>query len=302
MKKCSLFILIFFCFICLSYSAYAKKEAAHFHIINYDSPLSFEQIKARYSCYDKKEGNLTEKLKFESEYIYDLKNQALKVKDYPLQVSISNSLGQTTSRIDYISVRDFTAPILKVKQKELKIDISTQEIIPTLLDCFEITDNYDTNFNYDWIGLEDLEQGTGTYSIQLIVYDSSKNSTVSEAITVRVVESTFYHIITESIMIEQTAKSKEEILEEVLKYADIDSNYQEITISSTYFDTPLKQGTYQVSVTLSYADGIKHIYQCKIINKITKGNKNYNTIIIISSLCTILFVGLIGIFFYRKRR
>ncbi len=302
MRKSSLIVLLLLFFSFSIFPVQAAEESTYFHIINFDHPLSFKEIKDRYSCYDKIDGDITHRIKYYSEYETDYIKGSLRVKDYPLEISISNSRGYTTTRIDIISVRDFAAPTLEVLKQEIDIDISTQDIEKELLTCFAIKDNYDVSLRLEWTGLEALEQPEEKeYSVSLIVYDSSENASSLKTILVHVKKSIFTHICKQSITIKGSQKSKTDIINEWKNIMQFPTDYESISIESNYFTSSNKKGIYQAEITLTYEDGIKHIYQFKIINEVSKENKSTPLIVYISLSC-IGIIALLGILIYRKRR
>lgn len=82
---------------------------------------------------------------------------------------------------------------------------------------------------------------------------------------------------------------------------NLPTDYESISIESNYFTSSNKKGIYQAEITLTYEDGIKHIYQFKIINEVSKENKSTPLIVYISLSC-IGIIALLGILIYQKRR
>ena len=286
----------------LKTKAMEEDSYTHVHIIDYDHPLSFEEIKLRYTSYDTVDGNLTDQIHFESTYETDYKNNMLSVKTYVLHISVTNSRNVTVKWTDEISVRDFTAPVLSIEQEEITVDIATEDIETVLLRSLIVKDNWDTEFNdYEIKGLEATNQGAGTYSVSCSVTDSSGNTSNEVLVTVHIVESFERQISLIPIYIENTKLSDTEILALFLQKNTVDTGYKTAQVKSSYFLTPDKEGIYQAEFIFDYEDGLKKIYQCKIINTIAEEKKKDDKIIYISFGCILFLVGL-GIFVYRKRR
>ncbi|MDE5856138.1 MAG: hypothetical protein K2H06_03730 [Anaeroplasmataceae bacterium] len=279
-----------------------KDSYTHVHIIDYDHPLSFEEIKSRYTSYDAIDGNLTEQIQFESAYEADYKNNTLTVKTYELDVTVTNSRNVTVKWTDEISVRDFTAPVLSSEQKEITVDIATEDVETVLIHSLTIKDNWDTEINhYEIKGLETTDQGPGTYSISCSVKDSAGNISNEVLFIVHIVESFERQISLIPIFIENTILSDTEVLALFLQKNTIDTSYKSVQVKSSYFLTPTKEGIYQAEFIFDYEDGIKKIYQCKIMNTVLEEKKKDDKIIYISLGCILILAG-IGIFIYRKRR
>lgn len=302
MKKISLFILIFFLLFCVSLKSNANEETyAHYHIIDIDHPLSFEEIKKRYEAYDSVDGNISSDILFQSNYESDYANQQIKVFDYPLHISITNSRGKQCIWNDMISVRDFTAPIISSKESELFVDISQENLQEKMIQNLTINDNYDKEFNYSWMGLEEIKQGSGTYMIGISVIDQSNNLSNVEYMKVHIQESVQRILSKKAIYIENTSLDEKGLINEFLKNNSIQFSYKDITVTSHYLDTPQKNGTYQAEFKLTNEDGLCWIYQCKIVNQVHNKTKKDKTMIYLSSgIIGILL--LVGIIIYRKRR
>ncbi|MDE6655402.1 MAG: hypothetical protein K2J85_00250, partial [Anaeroplasmataceae bacterium] len=274
MKKNKYFLFALLLFLIPSISTKAMEEEVsytHVHVIDYDHPISFEEIKVRYTSYDLVDGNLTSKITFYSEYESDYENNTLSVKNYELMISVTNSRNKTITWLDEISVRDFTAPILEGLEKQITIDISTEDIVELLTSTFIITDNWDKEFSkYDFKGIEALEQGPGVYSICCSVIDSSGNISNEISLIIHLEESIQRQISLTPIQIENQALSTQEVITLFLQNNTVDTGYQSVQVQSSYFDTPSKEGIYQAEFTFHYADGYKQIYQCKLINTILK--------------------------------
>lgn len=302
MKKISIIILIYFLLFCVSLKSNANEETyTHYHIIDIDHPLSFKEIKKRYEAYDSIDGNITNNILFQSDYESDYANQELKVFDYPLHISITNSRKKQCIWNDIISVRDFTAPILVSKESELFVDISQENLQEKMIQNLIIEDNCDTEFGYVWTGLEEIKQGAGTYMIGISAIDKSNNQSNVEYMKVHIQESIQKLLSKKTIFIENKNLNEEELINEFLKSNLIQFSYKDVTVTTHYLDTPQKNGTYQAEFKFTNDEGLCCIYQCKIVNQVFKKTKKDKTMIYLSSgIISILL--LVGIIIYRKRR
>lgn len=298
MKRLSI-ILLPIIVLMLSFTAKAEDKYVNTHIINYDNPLTFEQIKSRYSSFDLIDGNITDKLSFTSEYEMALKNNDLKIMDYEITIYVKNSKGYEAQQVDIISVRDFISPTIEAKNKELIIDVSINDLKTELINNINITDNYDTEFtNYDFIGIDDLSYDQKT-PIACCVYDSSLNKSNEITFLITLIQTTEKQLIYAPIYTD-TTQTDSELLAEFLKKNQIDLAYTSAIVKSTYLDTPEKNGIYQADFIFTYSDGITKIYECKLINELKEIEKENQTPTIIL-LAVFLSLSLIGIIIYKKR-
>lgn len=303
MKKISILlctcVLFFFC--ALQSNAAYEETYAHYHIIDIDHPLSFEEIKKRYEAYDYVDGNITESIQFESEYEQDYLLQKIKVFDYSLQVTSLNSRGKQRIWKDVISVRDFTAPILNFNTSELSIDLSTENLQQKIIEALSIEDNWDKEgFLYSFYGIEETKAGSGTYTLGISVEDQSKNRSTIKYINVSITESIQKFISKKPILVEKSNLNETALIQEFLKNTIISFPYKTIIVKSNYLEATQKQGIYQAQFEFYNEDELICIYQCKIINQFETKKKKDKTIYLSLSIMGILFI--IGMIIYRKRR
>lgn len=300
MKKISL-LLILLILSLFSLNAKANNNYVNMHVVDYDNPSSFDEIKSRYTSFDYIDGDISDKLIITSAYEDDYNNNSLKIQDYKIYVSIINSNGYKKNQIDIISVRDFKAPIIEAKNTELTVDISNEDLEDAIINNLNITDNYDTVFsNINILGLENIIIGEQN-EIICNVYDNSNNKSDDIIIKLTVIKTKDKELVLNDIHTE-TIISDKELLALFLKDNKIDLTYNSIEVKTTYLDTPEKNGIYQVKFIFKYEDGYTKEYECKIINNIIeeeKKEKNNMNIIIISIL---LFLSLIGIYIFNKRK
>lgn len=303
MKKISIILCLATLFVSSSFQGKASDQTyAHYHIIDIDHPISFEEIQNRYEAHDSIDGNITEQIVFQSDYEIDYMNQQLKVYDYPLHVSITNSRGKQRIWNDIISVRDFTAPQIFLNIDELSIDVSVENLQEKVIQNLTIVDNWDKEFfHFYWSGLEETKQGIGTYIIGIGVFDQSNNSSNMEYIKVHLFESIPKHLSSKAIYVNTTILNEEDLIQLFLKNNAINFPYKTITVTSNYLITPQKNGIYQGEFRFFNEEGILCIYQCKIINQLQKKQKKDKSIIYLSSGIMMLIFTL-GIILYRKRR
>ncbi len=297
-------ILLLFLFpLCICIQANADEDThKHYHIIDIDHPLSFEEIKGRYSSYDWLDGNITQELHFNSEYEKDYQNHTLELKDYDLIVTITNTRGKQTQVKDIISLRDFTPPRVEIISDEVTLNQNNKGMEDILLNCFSITDNCTLELHYEWLGLEEINV-PGTYSISLIAYDSFDNASEKKTITVHVTSTLHTFIIKDEI--EASNKillSKDEILEEFLKKNLIQEGFLKSEINSNYFASFKTPGIYQATIKLSYPEEITHLYQFKIVNQAVENSNQENKLLLYISLGVISLLSILGMIIYKKRR
>lgn len=302
MKKNNYFLfLLLLILFPLKVSAESEKNI-HLHIVDYDNPISFEEIKSRYKSYDFLDGDITSIIQFQSSYEDAFKKNALEVKTYDLIVSVTNSRNYTTQWLDAIEVRDFTSPTLEATQNEITIDISTEQVEKAILQFVNIEDNWDNQFeNMFWEGIENCEKGPGSYIVTLWVQDTAGNLSNSISMTIHIIESIQERIASHSITIEKGDLNSSEILTEFLRLNQINLSYKKIEVTSSYFDSPHKNGIYPATIIFYGNEGKEAIYHCKIIVNLKDEKKKDDKIIYISSGIILFLLG-IGIVIYRKRR
>lgn len=303
MKKISLLVVLSLLLFLGGIQGLAKKETyAHYHIVNLDSPLPLESIIERYNSYDMVDGNITAFLKFQSDYEKDYLNKALKVQDYPLHIQIENSRGNQKEWIDMISVRDFTAPIISVKEKDITIDSSKEDIKLRVLEAIEIQDNWDQEFStFYWTGLEAIKNGEGSYVIGLSVADQSDNISSPVSIPIKIIESIKMRIATTPIHIKDTPLTEDELIRLFLKENSMEQiHYTSIEITSSYFEHTDKNGIYQAKINFLNEKDLISVYQVKIINELKAESKQEYTTQFITLGILGAFI-LAGILIYRKR-
>lgn len=298
MKKISLLILLLTSTL-FSFNTKAHNNYVNMHVIDYDNPLSFEEIKSRYTSFDYIDGDISNKLIITSDYEKDYNNNSLKIQDYEIYISIINSNGYEKNQIDIISVRDFKAPIIEAKNTELIVDISIEDLEDAIINNLKITDNYDTVFsNVNILGLENIILGEQT-KIICCVYDNSNNKSDDIIINLTVLKTKDKELILNEIYTENI-KSDKELLALFLNNNQIDLSYISAEVKTTYLDTPDRNGIYQAKFIFKYDGGYTKEYECKIINSIVeeKKEKNYSSII---ALSIFIFLSLVGILIYNKR-
>lgn len=304
MRKSKLLICLFFLsllFLCIQAKADEEVQSAYVHIINYDKPLTMEEIKTHYTAYDSIDGNISEQIILSSDYEEDLNNHALKVQVYPLVVSITNSRGIKVIQEDAIDVRDFTAPIVTAKESEISLDLASSTIEQDILEYFIFSDNYDTDFeNIRLEGIENLER-LETCLIYCSITDSSGNLSNVESIIIHPYQSVIKKLVTTSVLITDQPLTAEEIIQQFINKNSIPAGYQNIHLSSHYLEHPDINGIYQAKLELQYEDGVQYIYQFKIDVAIPKQEEKSQLPLYISFGC-LVGLSLIGVFIYRKRR
>lgn len=286
-------------FVLCSLFVYAKAEEeayVNYHIVNIDDPTPLEEIKNRYTSTDEIDGNITNKLQFETDY----NENDCKLGRYKLKVWVTNSSSNTTSYNDIIQVIDITAPVVEVLESELSINLNTKPDIDFFFQYLKITDNVDTLFDLTITNLEDLENGPGNYILNCFVTDTSNNKSLPFKFFITANQTEFETITSDIIKLKSAGVSKDEILSLFLKNNNIKSGYDSIDIETNYLTNPVKNGIYQLKVITKFKDGTSQIYYSKIEVNIEESETSDYTIPLIF-LGVAVSLTFIGIIIYKKR-
>ena len=208
-------------------------EYCHLHLVNYAHPTPLSEIKKRYEAYDLTDGNLTQKIEFNTEYSED----NCSIGSYALEVMITNSLGYTTTKHDIILVRDFISPKISSSANEIIIDISKEFDINTIYQYLTIEDNLDDiSDNIVIEGLEAIFDEVGRYSLKCYVIDSSTNKSNVIELNILAIKTITEHLISDSLNVNSTTLTKEEIIKLFIENFEVPNGYEEIKIISNYFE------------------------------------------------------------------
>ena len=271
-------------------------EYSHLHLVNYANPTPLNEIKRRYEAYDLTDGNLTRKIQFNTEY----NEETCSIGSYDLEVTITNSLGGTTTKHDIILVRDFISPTISSNVKEIIIDTSKEFDLNSIYQYLIIEDNLDTVFDNIIIeGLEAIFDEVGYYSLKCYVIDSSTNKSNVIELNILAIKTITEHLITSSLNVNTNSLSKEEIIKLFIENFEVPNGYNEIKIISNYFEAT-DDGIYPATIHFIFADGTSEQYTFKIELKNAQNNTNYLQVYWFTGAA--IFLIIIGVIIYRKRR
>ncbi len=152
------------------------------HFINVDNRISIKEIESRYTATDAVEGNVTNRLKFETNY--DPNDYSL--GQFYITVSVSDSVGNNNTIVDIIQVIDVESPVIDVvENKEILVNTPfTSEDAYKLFKCmdnsgyFNVTydDHYNSKYNV-----------VGKYYITATAVDESNNKATA-TLTLNVID------------------------------------------------------------------------------------------------------------------
>ena len=294
MLKISIILIMCIIFTSINTNASDNENYTHLHVVDINSPISLQDIKERYVAYDNTDGLITNKIIFETEY--DI--SSIQIGTYDLYVSVTNSLGYTTSFLDQILVRDFSKPTINFIEETITIDLSTDDIKSKILSNTIIYDEYDNDFKIIILEQEKLMY-EGQYNISYYVEDASSNISNILSITVNIIETIKKNIIPLTININSNNLSKEDIINLFRTKNPIEQEYKNIEIESNYFNNPKNNNIYETSIIVYFKDDHIEKYFFKIHYEETNNNstnfKYYMFLGVISSLL------LISIIIYKKR-
>lgn len=159
------------------------------HFVDYDHPISIEEIQSRYHATDNVDGDITNRLKFETNY----DPSHLDIGTYYILIHVTDSAGHITYAADKIRVKDFTPPSIQLTKQEQTIEVHTVFTSADAKKCFTATDNqtkqkyihweYQDNYQsqYDKVGTytiigtaNDLEQNFSSATLTIHVVDTTK--------------------------------------------------------------------------------------------------------------------------------
>lgn len=157
------------------------------HIVDVLQPLSLETIKARYTATDKVDGDITDRLVFETNY----DPATTTVGSYYLLITVADHAGNTTSTADFIIVKDFEGPVVHLSQDVKVVEVGTVFTSEDAQKLFTYSDNYtkpekikvhfDDNYNSAYNTL-------GQYRIWSNAIDEDGNVSQSKTLTIHVVD------------------------------------------------------------------------------------------------------------------
>lgn len=158
------------------------------HFVDYDNPTSFEDIKKRYRATDNVDGDITNRLSFQTNY----NPSQLKIGTFYVLIQVSDAAKNTTYAADLIHVKDFTPPKITLSEKEHIVEVHTVFTSEEAKKLFSVTDNHTPAASIQWTYIDQYQNKydtLGSYTITATAKDLD-NNTSSETLTIRIVDTT----------------------------------------------------------------------------------------------------------------
>ncbi len=158
------------------------------HFVDYDNPLSFEDIKKRYQATDNVDGDITNRLSFQTNY----DPSHLNIGTYYVLIQVSDEAKNITYAADLIHVKDFAAPKITLSKKEHIVEVHTAFTSEDAKKLFSASDNHTPAASIQWTYNDQYQNKyntLGTYTITATAQDLD-NNTSSETLTIHVVDTT----------------------------------------------------------------------------------------------------------------
>lgn len=158
------------------------------HFVDYDHPLSIEEIQSRYHATDNVDGEITNQLVFETNY----NPSHIDIGSFYIILHVKDSAGHTTYTADKIIVKDFTPSSIQLLHKEYTIEVHTMFTSADAKNFFTATDNQTPQKNIHWEYQDNYQNHfntIGTYTITGTANDYENNRS-SEILTIHVVDTT----------------------------------------------------------------------------------------------------------------
>ena len=267
-----------------------QEDRCHFHYVDIDHPLTLQQIQEKYTAYDTKDGMITDRIQF----ITDYDENHLTLGTYPLTVIVQNSQQQSTTQTDYIVVRDFIPPVLSAKEEIIYKNVGDTLSNSELFSYFECTDNREeiTSEQMSVSGLPSGPLKEGNYSITVFCFDSSTNSSNTVTIVLSVLNDYSNTALSYTFYADRLNITPEEIMNDLEKNQFTFTSVKNFEIESTYFQAN-KDGIYLAKLIVTHLDETKECFSFKIELKLHKKNTNWHWIVI-----GILGIGTVGFFLW----
>ena len=151
--------------------------------INVDNPLTFEQIKSRFTATDETDGDITSRLTF-TDNTYILTNGKIACGTYSFKVSVSDNAGNTTTKMYYAHVVDYTDPTITGKTINVSYNKLLTEAEKKAL--FTYSDNYTPKDQLIFRWVEDKYtssyQELGEHTLTAKVLDQQGNEATATSI------------------------------------------------------------------------------------------------------------------------
>ena len=259
-----------------------------------------EIISSHIVAYDEIEGDLSDQILIVSDAYT---GHETTVGDYLVELSVSDSSGNTSYFDLYVMVKDEVAPSLN---GPLDITTSYTEIvtIESIIAMFTVSDNYDTLSNDDIILVRDTYSGNseipGNYLVEFRVSDSSGNTT-NHQVDITVIDDVAPIIYIDQYIVVVDVGSTfgiGDMIKMIRLSEGIESNEYDITVlEDEYTGNEMVEGEYLYKVRLNNEQGEELIREFKInVTGETKIN-DYSTQIVYSIIGVTIIA---GAFLYKK--
>lgn len=199
------------------------------HIINAENMLSLDEIKSRYRATDNVDNDITSSIVFTSNY-----SSTSTLGKYYIMAQVTDRAGNKTTAIDYILVKDFTAPSISLTNSNISIEVHTTYTSEDAKKNFIFSDNYskpeelqitfEDNYNNNFNTL-------GSYTITATAKDKDGNISNPATLTINIVDTTKPQI---SLKAGGDRIVSNHILtnEEILALLQVSDNYDQLSTSN----------------------------------------------------------------------
>lgn len=228
------------------------------HLISVESPLSLDEIKDRYSATDEVDGDITNRLEFQTDYNPEIPTP----RSYYILVSVTDSAGNTTYAADIILVKDITKPTTTLTETEITIEVGTVYTIEDIKPKFIFNDNYSNEQNlktYINDYYHDSYDKVGEYTVVGRCMDEAGNNSEYATYTIKVVDTQNPDIF---LLDGSNRLEADHVLsdDEIKQYFKIVDNYYEIECS-------------EIEIITNTCTGVQG-KDYEIVVKVTDGSNN----------------------------
>ncbi len=276
------------------------------HEINYDNLIDLATIKARYKATDNYDKDITNKIRFETNYPTDL--ALVKVGEYYITASVVDSSNNKTSVTNKIIVVDTTAPVFSGTLSYI-LNYGEAFSVDTILNGLSCKDNYEKTITKDKFVVD------GSYNSEklgsqffTVSYRDKSGNLGSCRVEVKIVDNEAPIItVIDTIKISTTNRLNEaEIIKMLVDSNKISSDYKSAEIESEYFNTDI-EGIYTSLCKVTNKDDSVNYYRFKIdlssAYSPVEDSEKTNLWLIVGTSVAVVFVGIsVGVFFYIRHR
>lgn len=227
--------------------------------INVDNPLTFEQIKSRFTATDETDGDITSRLTF-TDNTYILTNGKIACGTYSFKVSVSDNAGNTTTKMYYAHVVDYTDPTITGKT----INVSYKKLLTEAEKkaLFTYSDNYTPKDQLIFRWVEDKYTSTyqelGEHTLTAKVLDQQGNEATATS-TINVIDDVApFMVVPENLKI---TTLDDLTLDSFRQYVTVTDEKEgnitnfELTDLDDYLNHKKVAGTYRIKVVASDSAG-----------------------------------------------